>query len=102
MNLQWIREHDKDRDGQLSNSDEDRSGRVHCDNVSSNLPRCEICLRLESTWTDLRTESKVAKHPNNLVNPNSRADRCAYDDVHAALRIVDQFIVDREELRNKA
>lgn len=38
VNLQWIRENDKNCDGQLSNGDEDRSGRVHRNNVGSNLP----------------------------------------------------------------
>ena len=55
-------------------------------------PTCHevrMCSRLGSTCTDLRTESEVAKHSNNLVNTNSRTDRRAYDDVHAALGIVD-------------
>jgi len=37
-----------------------------------------------------------------LVNTNSRADRCAYDEVHATLRIVDQLIADLEELHSTA
>jgi len=61
-----------------------------------------MCLWLGSTRTDLRTESEVTKHSDDLVNTNSRADRCAYDEVHATLRIVDQLIVDREELHSTA
>jgi len=44
VNLQWIREHDKDCNGQLSNSDEDRSRWVHRNNVGPDLPRCENVL----------------------------------------------------------
>ena len=33
LNLQRVREHDEDRDGQLSNGDEERGRRVHCDDV---------------------------------------------------------------------
>ena len=68
-------------------------------------PTCHdvrMCLWLGSTCTDLRTESEVTKHSDDLVNTNSRADRCAYDEVHATLRIVDQLIVDREELHSSA
>ena len=57
--------------------------------LAPTCPDVIICSRLRSTCTDLRTESEVAKHSNDLINANGRADRCAYDDVHAALRIAD-------------
>lgn len=68
-------------------------------------PTCHdvrICSWVRNTCADLRTESEVAKHSDDLVNANSRADRCAYDKVHATLCIVDQLIVDREELHGTA
>lgn len=54
--------------------------------------------QIGSARTNLRTEGEITKHSNDLVDPDCRANRCAYDDVHATLRIVYQFIVDREKL----
>lgn len=59
-----------------------------------------ICSRLGTARANLRTERKVAKHSDDFVNANSRTDRRAYDDVHTALSVVNQFIVDREELHS--
>jgi hypothetical protein len=37
LNLQRIRENDEDRDGKLSDGDEERGRRVHCDDVRAHL-----------------------------------------------------------------
>ena len=37
LNLQWVREKNEDRDGKLSNGDEERGRRVHCDDVRAHL-----------------------------------------------------------------
>lgn len=47
-----------------------------------------ICSRLGNARAYLRTERKVAKHSDDFVNANSRADRRAYDNVHTALSVV--------------
>ena len=39
LNLQRVREKDEDCDGKLSDSDEERSRRVHCDDVGAYLDR---------------------------------------------------------------
>ena len=48
-----------------------------------------ICSRLETAGANLRTKRKVTKYSDDFVNANSGADRCAYDDVHTALSVVD-------------
>jgi hypothetical protein len=37
LNLQWVRENDEDRDGKLSDGDEERGRRVHRDDVRAHL-----------------------------------------------------------------
>jgi hypothetical protein len=37
LDLQRVREKDEDRDGKLSDGDEDRGRRVHCDDVRAHL-----------------------------------------------------------------
>ena len=44
-------------------------------------------LATRSTWTDLGTESKVTEDSDYLVNTNSGTNRCAYNNIHAALCI---------------
>ena len=48
-----------------------------------------ICSRPGTAGANLGTERKVTKHSDDFVNANSRADRCAYDDIHTALSVVD-------------
>lgn len=58
--------------------------------------------RLGSAWTNLGPESKVAKYSDYLVDSNGGANRCAYYDVHAALGIINEFVVYREKLCHAA
>jgi hypothetical protein len=37
VNLQRVREHDEDRDGELSDGDKERGRRVHCDDIRAHL-----------------------------------------------------------------
>jgi hypothetical protein len=37
LNLQRVRQNDEDRDGKLSDGDEERGRRVHCDDVRAHL-----------------------------------------------------------------
>lgn len=80
--LERIREHDKQDDGQLPNSDEYRCRGIHGDDISA----------------DIGTKGQIAKECDDLICHNGTTNGRPNNDVHALLRVRLQFIEDREQI----
>lgn len=86
VNLQRVREHDEDRDGELSEGDKERGRRVHCDDIRAHL-KDMTRWKIYMCRTYVRTECEVAKHGDDFIGESRRADGGSNDYVHALLRV---------------
>lgn len=101
VDLQRIREHDKDGYGELAYGDEQRGGRIHGNDVGADLNwnQSRNCCGSHRE-TCLRAEREVPEDRNDLIYHDGGSDGAANDNVHPNLRVGRDLIEDGEQLEN--
>lgn len=86
LHLQWIREHNKNHNGQLPNSNEQRCRRIHRNNISADLWWKLLVYKLrQKNVIHIGTKGQIAENCDDLVYHDGTTNGSSHHNVHTLL-----------------